>query len=116
MWYNMPMAYTYHYCPQCARPLEEHLSYGRVRKVCPACEFIHFRNPKVGAGGLVERGEELLLLLRPPDDIFGPDTWSIPAGFVEHNESPREAAACEVKRKLEIQEPKGDITHVYSQC
>jgi 8-oxo-dGTP diphosphatase len=107
------MAFTYRYCPQCAHPLEERLVSGRVRQACPACEFVHFRDPKVGAGVLVERQDQILLLLRPPHDIFGPDTWGLPAGFLEHNESPRQAAAREAEEETGLRVEVGGLFGVY---
>jgi hypothetical protein len=82
VWYNRPMAYTYRYCPQCAHRLEDRLVFGRVRQACPACDFIRFHDPKVGAATLIEREGRFLLLLRPPNDVFAPDTWGLPAGFM----------------------------------
>jgi 8-oxo-dGTP diphosphatase len=107
------MTEAYRYCPQCTQPLEERLSYGRLRPVCPACGFVHFLDPKVGAGVLIERGQEILLLLRPPGDAFCPDTWGIPAGFVDHDESPRQAAAREAEEETGLRVEIGRLFDVY---
>jgi len=107
------MPFTYRYCPQCAHPLEERLVSGRVRPACPACEYVHYRDAKVGAGVLVTRGDELLLLLRPRHDVFGPGTWGLPAGFLEFDESPREAAAREAAEETGLQVKIGRLFGVY---
>jgi len=113
VWYNIYMTNTYRYCPQCAHLLEDRLAFGRVRQVCPVCGFIHFCNPKVGAATLIEHGGQILLLLRPPDDVFGPDTWCLPAGFVEHDESPQEAAAREAEEETGLQVKVGQLFGAY---
>jgi len=107
------MSNVYRYCPQCARPLQDRPAFGRVRRVCPACGFIHFHDLKVGAAALVERGDEILLLLRPPDDAFDPATWGLPAGFVEYDESPRQAAAREAGEETGLQVEVGELFGVY---
>ncbi len=107
------MTDVYRYCPQCAQPLQDRPAFGRVRRVCPACGFIHFRDLKVGAATLVERGDEILLLLRPPDDVFDPATWGLPAGFVEHDESPRQAAAREAREETGLRVKVGELFGVY---
>ena len=81
------------YCPHCTHPLEEKLAFERLRNVCPACGFVHFRAPKVGVSVLVELEGRLLLVCRAVDP--GQGKWSLPSGFIEWDESPEEAAARE---------------------
>jgi ADP-ribose pyrophosphatase YjhB (NUDIX family) len=81
------------HCPHCTHPLEEGPAYGRVRPLCPACGFVHFRAPKVGVSLLVEDGERLLLVQRAVDPGLG--RWCLPSGYIEWDESPAEAAARE---------------------
>jgi uncharacterized C2H2 Zn-finger protein len=42
------------YCPRCGHALKDREVFGRVRRVCPACGLIVFRDHKVAAGVLVE--------------------------------------------------------------
>ena len=44
------------YCPLCAAELVHRHLFGRERQQCPNCKWIHFRDPKVGAGALVAAG------------------------------------------------------------
>ena len=81
------------YCPHCTHPLEERLAFERLRSVCPACGFVHFRAPKVGVSVLIELEDRLLLVRRAVDP--GRDKWSLPSGFIEWDESPEAAAARE---------------------
>lgn len=78
------------YCPHCTGPLEEKLAFDRLRPVCDACGFVHFREPKVGVSLLVEDGQRLLLVRRAVDPGLG--KWCLPSGFVEWDESPEAAA------------------------
>jgi 8-oxo-dGTP diphosphatase len=78
------------YCPHCGHALEERLAFDRLRPVCPACGFIHFRNPKVGVSVLVEANGQVLLVRRAIDPGLG--KWCLPSGFVEWDESPQAAA------------------------
>lgn len=85
------------YCPRCAHPLTDEFLFGRVRRVCPDCGFIFFRDPKVAAGVLVEQEGKVLLVQRAVDPKQG--WWCIPSGFVEYGESPEEAAIRECKEE-----------------
>jgi 8-oxo-dGTP diphosphatase len=81
------------YCPHCTHPLEKRVAFGRLRPVCPACGFVHFRDPKVGVSVLVEQEGRVLLVQRAIDP--GQGRWCLPSGFVEWDESPETAAARE---------------------
>ena len=54
----------YTYCPQCAAPLQPRLLYGRERAACPACGFIHFREPRLAVGALIVNEGRILLFRR----------------------------------------------------
>ena len=90
------------YCPRCAHPLMDKFLFGRMRRVCPGCGFIFFRDPKVATGVLVEQDGKALLVRRAVDPKQG--WWCIPSGFVEHDEAPEEAALreCEEETGLEV--------------
>jgi ADP-ribose pyrophosphatase YjhB (NUDIX family) len=61
-----------------------------VRRACPACDTVYFPDPKVAAAVLVERGGQVLLVRRTMEPEQG--KWSLPAGFVDAEDDPREAA------------------------
>jgi ADP-ribose pyrophosphatase YjhB (NUDIX family) len=67
--------------------------YGKVRAVCPQCEWIHFLDPKVAAAVLIEQGGRVLLVRRAGEPFRG--MWTLPAGFINGGEDPAEAAARE---------------------
>lgn len=64
--------------------------FGHTRAVCPACGFIHFPDPKVAAGVIVEVDGKVLLVQRNNEPLRG--YWTFPAGFVDAYEDPLEAA------------------------
>jgi ADP-ribose pyrophosphatase YjhB (NUDIX family) len=100
------------FCPHCTHPLETKLAFDRVRPVCPACGFVHFRAPKVGVSVLVEAENRLLLVQRAVEPELG--KWSLPSGFVEWDESPEAAAAreCEEETGLLLAELSlADVRH-----
>ena len=88
---------VYHFCPLCATELIQRQHGDRTRPVCPACGFVHYRNPRPAAGCLVERDGDVLLVQRkyPPQAGW----WSLPAGFMEWDETPEQAAARETEEE-----------------
>jgi 8-oxo-dGTP diphosphatase len=81
------------YCPHCGHPVEEREAYGRIRPVCPACGYVHFRSPKLGVSIMVEQDGRILLVRRAIDPGLG--KWSLPSGFMEWDEAPEVAAVRE---------------------
>ena len=86
----MSTARVIRFCPYCGASIETRFLYGAERAACPACGWIHFEDPKVAAGVLVEEGESVLLVRRINEPMIG--YWSFPAGFVNAREDPAEAA------------------------
>ena len=67
--------------------------FGRERPVCPQCGWIHFADPKVAAAVLIEKDGRVLLVRRINEPFRG--LWTLPAGFINAEEDPAEAAARE---------------------
>jgi ADP-ribose pyrophosphatase YjhB (NUDIX family) len=90
------------YCPQCGHALEDKEAFGRVRRHCPACDRVIFRDHKVAAGVLVAQSDKVLLVRRRMGARQG--AWSFPAGFVEFGEEPAAAAVreCYEETGLEV--------------
>ncbi len=91
----------YAYCPYCRAPMQDRLAFGRTRRVCPECGFVHFVDPKVGAGVLAERDGEVVLVKRAVAPAKG--DWCLPAGFVEYGERPLDAAVRECLEETGLQ-------------
>ncbi|HRJ75091.1 MAG TPA: NUDIX domain-containing protein, partial [Anaerolineales bacterium] len=67
--------------------------FGKIRPVCPQCGFIYFQDPKVAAAVLIEKDSRVLLVRRVNEPFRG--LWTLPAGFINADEDPAEAAARE---------------------
>ncbi len=85
------------YCPRCGHALEEREAFGRVRRFCPVCDRVVFREHKVAAGVIVEQDGEVLLVRRRIQPRQG--LWTFPGGFVDFDESPAEAAVRECREE-----------------
>jgi ADP-ribose pyrophosphatase YjhB (NUDIX family) len=78
----------------------------RERAVCNACHTIHYENPLNVVGTVPVWGNKVLLCKRNIEPRFG--KWTLPAGFMELNETVAEGAARETVEEagaqFEIQE------------
>ena len=84
---------------------------GKPRRACPACGFIHFTDPKVGVGVLVQQDGRILLVRRTMKPEIG--KWSIPAGYLDHGEDPRETAVRETLEETNLHVQITDLLDVY---
>jgi 8-oxo-dGTP diphosphatase len=100
-----------HYCFQCGARLEYRLVDQREREICPACGWVYYAQLKVGAAVLIEQEGKLLLLQRNDEPWKG--SWMVPAGYVEADEDPKEAAKREVREETGLEVDLGDLYHVY---
>ncbi len=60
------------------------------RYVCADCQTIHYQNPKIVTGCLPQWGDKILLCKRAIEPRYG--LWTLPAGFMENNETIEQAA------------------------
>jgi len=91
------------YCQRCGHALEDREASGRVRRVCPACGYVAYRQLKVGAGVLLEEDGCLLLMQRSPDIFAFPKAWCLPAGYCEHDEPPEVTAIREAHEETGLE-------------
>ncbi|OOV87092.1 NUDIX hydrolase [Oceanospirillum linum] len=80
----------------------------RPRHICDACHTIHYHNPKIVAGTVPVYGDKVLLCKRAIEPRIG--YWTLPAGFMENEETTVEAAARETWEEAQA---KVDISHLY---
>lgn len=65
----------------------------RLRRVCPACQSVHWENPLLVVGCVPEFEGRILLCRRAIEPRRG--YWTVPAGFMELDETLQEGAARE---------------------
>lgn len=104
----------YTYCPHCATELVADHIAGTMRTKCPRCDFVHWRNPGVGAAVVIFDEDARLLLVKRGPETTRPGLWSIPAGFVDYGEDVREAAARELEEETGLRAEIGDPVWVAS--
>lgn len=83
------------YCSACGSEVKVCIPDGDnlPRHVCTACDVIHYQNPKVVAGCIPEMDGKILLCKRAIEPRYG--LWTLPAGFMENDETTAQAAARE---------------------
>ena len=83
------------YCSKCGQQVEIKVPAGdnRQRAVCPACATVHYENPRMVLGCIPVWGDQILLCRRAIEPRHG--FWTVPAGFMENDESLAQAAARE---------------------
>jgi len=80
------------YCSECGAQVTLEIPAGdnRPRYICSQCETIHYSNPKIVAGCIPVWQDKILLCKRAIEPQHG--LWTLPAGFMENDESTVEAA------------------------
>lgn len=80
------------YCSTCSTLLELRIPEGdnRPRSCCPGCGAIHYVNPKIVVGSIPTFEGKVLLCKRAIEPRYG--FWTLPAGFMELNETTHEGA------------------------
>ena len=83
------------YCSNCGATVAFRIPPGDSlpRHVCEQCGTIHYQNPKLVVGALAEWGDRILLCRRAIEPRHG--MWTLPAGFMENDETTAQAAARE---------------------
>ena len=87
------------YCSNCGQSVTKKIPQGdnRERYVCTSCDTIHYQNPKNVVGCLLEWHGKILLCKRAIEPRHG--YWTLPAGFMENNETTLEGAAREAREE-----------------
>jgi len=67
------------------------------RYICDNCSIIHYQNPKIVTGCIPEWKNKILLCKRAIEPKYG--LWTLPAGFMENNETTSEAALRETQEE-----------------
>jgi ADP-ribose pyrophosphatase YjhB (NUDIX family) len=88
-----------HFCVNCGAPLVRRIIEGREVEACPNDEFVLWRDPKVAAAVVVEHDAGIVLGRRAIEPGYG--EWCLPGGFVNHDESPADAAIRECREEID---------------
>ncbi len=82
------------------------------RAICDACGLIQYQNPKMVVGCLATFDDRILICKRAIEPRYG--LWTLPAGFMENNESASEGAAREALEEANARVEITDLYTVYS--
>ena len=87
------------YCSECGGKINISIPEGdnRPRHVCISCGVIHYQNPKMVVGCLIEHENKILLCKRAIEPRYG--LWTLPAGFMENQETTMQAAQRETQEE-----------------
>jgi len=79
----------------------------KPRAVCPSCHTVHYENPLNVVGTIPVWGDQVLLCKRAIEPRLG--KWTLPAGFMELNETVSQGAARETVEEAGAQFEMGDF-------
>ncbi len=99
------------FCSNCGSDVEHKVpdDDNRKRYVCLGCEIIHYQNPNIVAGTIPVWGDKVLLCKRAIEPRYG--YWTLPAGFMENQETTEEGA---LRETWEEAEAKVDLKGLFS--
>jgi len=102
------------YCQYCGGKTENKIptSDDHFRAICTQCKAIHYQNPKIITGVIVEHEGQILLAKRAIEPRYG--TWTIPAGFMELNETVQVGAARECFEETEAKLKNMELFGIYN--
>lgn len=103
------------FCPECGAPVELRLPQddNRERHVCTVCATIHYHNPKLIVGSIPEWEDgRILLCRRAIEPRHG--LWTLPAGFMENDETTAQAAARETLEEANARVAIGDLYSMHN--
>ena len=102
------------FCQSCGAEVTHRIPEGDTltRAVCDACNTIHYQNPKMVVGCLATYDDRILICKRAIEPRYG--LWTLPAGFMENNESASEGAAREALEEANARVEIEDLYTLYS--
>ena len=102
------------FCNSCGAAVTHRIPEGDSleRAVCDACGMVHYQNPKIVVGCLPVYGDRILICKRAIEPRYG--LWTLPAGFMENNETAAEGAAREALEEANARVAIEDLYTVYS--
>jgi ADP-ribose pyrophosphatase YjhB (NUDIX family) len=100
--------------PESGGPIHRTIPAGdnRARLVCDACGYIQYDNPKVVVGAVAIWQDRILLCRRAIEPRTG--YWTLPAGYLELNESTEDGAMREAREEAGAELRLNSILAVYN--
>jgi ADP-ribose pyrophosphatase YjhB (NUDIX family) len=102
------------FCSECGKSVVHRIPEGDnlPRFICEHCDIIHYQNPKLVVGCLPVWKDQILLCKRAIEPSYG--LWTLPAGFMENQESLEEAGLRESQEEANANLEIEDIYSVIS--
>lgn len=99
------------FCSLCGSTVSHVIPEGdnRLRYVCDSCNEIHYQNPKIVTGSIPTWEDKVLLCKRAIEPRYG--LWTLPAGFMENQETTQAGAARETQEEANAEVA---ISHLYT--
>lgn len=87
------------FCNQCGHSVSQRIPEGDnlPRYICDQCQTIHYQNPNIVAGCIPVIDDRILLCKRAIEPRYG--LWTLPAGYMENNETVEQAAMRESREE-----------------
>lgn len=82
------------------------------REVCSTCGFVNYQNPRVVVGSVVRHEGKVLMCRRAIEPRRG--FWTVPAGYLELNETPEDGARREAREEALAELQLGELLAIYS--
>jgi len=102
------------FCSNCAAPVVLKVPPGDSlpRYVCDACKTIHYQNPRMVVGCIVEWDAHILLCRRAIEPRYG--LWTVPAGYMENGETLHQGAIRETLEEATARVELGPLYAIYN--
>lgn len=102
------------FCSSCGAPVATKIPPGDSlpRFVCTACNTIHYQNPRMVVGCIVEWEDRVLLCKRAIEPRYG--LWTVPAGYMENGETLQAGAARETLEEANARVEVGQLYAIYN--
>ncbi len=99
------------FCSNCGAPVALRIPTGDTlpRHVCDACNTIHYQNPRMVVGCIVEWEDRILMCRRAIEPRHG--LWTVPAGFMENGETTFQGA---LRETMEEANARVEIDSLYA--
>lgn len=102
------------FCVKCGTECEDFMEGEILRKRCPNCGHIDYKNPYPCIAAIVVNKEGKILLGKRGEESIYPLKWCLPCGYIEYDETYVEATIREVEEEMGIRAIPDGIINVVS--